>query len=58
MLAREMVRIVLLLSFEHLYCIFLQTTKARKAGAAIYVIGIVAYVREDVSSILCNENFK
>jgi len=57
-LAQEMVRIVLLLSFEHLYCIFIQTTIARKAGAAIYVIGIVAYVREDVSSILCNENFK
>ena len=50
--------IVLWLSFEHLYCIFFQTRKARKAGAAIYVIGIVAYVRKDVCSILCNKNFK
>ncbi|XP_029206582.2 LOW QUALITY PROTEIN: anthrax toxin receptor 2-like [Acropora millepora] len=28
-----------------------QTTKARKAGAAIYVIGIVAYVREDLERL-------
>ena len=30
------------------YCAFLQTKKARQAGAEVYAIGVAAYVRDDV----------